>query len=859
LVSSLIEVSGTLLIDENTIVSNATFVMQPGSEIIVRSGYTLLVSGSTFESCIHMWRGITVESGAVLFFGNNEISDAEFALQLLDGSSIRLINNLFDRNYIGIYAHHTEPCGNITQFFPIDNNEFTSSGLLLTPYNGQSPDPGIESLTGVLVDNICQFNIGVSSNATIVNTFHDMRTGILAWRSNMDIHHCDISDINGFEVNINGPASEMSGVGIFLDDCNVVNVTNNDFTDAHVGFFGIVTDRTNGRIRDNFAEDLLNEIRCRDFSGDIRGNELEEGDGIWVSDSNNKNISITDNDIFVQLGHPWNNGIMVDNCINSDGGDFNIENNTIQTRGKYQRGIFLQSSEYVKVKRNTISQPINIVTRAVGIQIDGCRNLQIREDTISGAPNLLSAHYIGIKTFNSSEILYCCNALDNSEIGMHFDGMCDGATIATTQFWDHDTCLVYSASAVTDQQGSSSFSNGNNWNIEDDEEYDAFHYGGTGGAFLSPYYVWPTEGADDVDPGNWFQNPSGTPDLNTCVNWGDCGVDEWLTPVITSLDSTIIRYGLDSLEFSEVVTWLAKKQLYKNLVLNPSLYSSNTLMEDFKDSTATSEIGRLFDVETSLLEALTMSDSLDNLVTEKYDSIVVFMNKLDSLNDLLVGALTIDSTRINLEKDTIMDKLQIISDNYNEEIDSFRTQRTSDLDVVESINDTTSVSSHPAANEKDVNGLEINYWINDFSVVSGDIADLYDIAKECPLVGGNAVFRARSLHDVITLERIDWDSLANCAASASSQRLKNPNEKQIKKLLIYPNPTDGSFTIELLNKENIPTKVSLYDINGRMVEVFKTDSHPIHLDGSHLPQGIYTVKVQLNNGTFLSDRIVIVH
>ena len=143
------EIAGTLLIDESTIADGATFNMQPGSEIVVEDGYNFVVSNSKFDGCVQMWKGITVESGATLVLDNNEIYDAQYAVQLHDGSSIWLEDNLFDKNYIGIYAHETLPnYGNITQLDAMDGNRFTCSDFLLLPYENQSPDPGDESLAG---------------------------------------------------------------------------------------------------------------------------------------------------------------------------------------------------------------------------------------------------------------------------------------------------------------------------------------------------------------------------------------------------------------------------------------------------------------------------------------------------------------------------------------------------------------------------------------------------------------------------------------------------------------------------------------------------------------------------------------
>jgi hypothetical protein len=77
-------------------------------------------------------------------------------------------------------------------------------------------------------------------------------------------------------------------------------------------------------------------------------------------------------------------------------------------------------------------------------------------------------------------------------------------------------------------------------------------------------------------------------------------------------------------------------------------------------------------------------------------------------------------------------------------------------------------------------------------------------------------------------------------------------------MLVYPNPTDGSFTVELLHNEDVPVLLEMYDINGRKVRELKTNDNPAQVDGSSMSKGIYTIKVWLESGAILTKKIVIV-
>jgi len=65
--ASCIRVRGTLIINENTDLDNQQFIMDPGSEIVVKGGYRLTLSSSLLQAgCEYLWKGIRVEDGATL-------------------------------------------------------------------------------------------------------------------------------------------------------------------------------------------------------------------------------------------------------------------------------------------------------------------------------------------------------------------------------------------------------------------------------------------------------------------------------------------------------------------------------------------------------------------------------------------------------------------------------------------------------------------------------------------------------------------------------------------------------------------------------------------------------------------------
>jgi hypothetical protein len=69
---------------------------------------------------------------------------------------------------------------------------------------------------------------------------------------------------------------------------------------------------------------------------------------------------------------------------------------------------------------------------------------------------------------------------------------------------------------------------------------------------------------------------------------------------------------------------------------------------------------------------------------------------------------------------------------------------------------------------------------------------------------------------------------------------------------IYPNPTKDY--LKLSNYKNIQ-KVEVYDLNGKRL-ILKNDFKDEKIVFQNFSKGIYTLKIYLNNGTIISDKIM---
>jgi hypothetical protein len=86
------------------------------------------------------------------------------------------------------------------------------------------------------------------------------------------------------------------------------------------------------------------------------------------------------------------------------------------------------------------------------------------------------------------------------------------------------------------------------------------------------------------------------------------------------------------------------------------------------------------------------------------------------------------------------------------------------------------------------------------------------------------------------------------AGSVGTHEIKN------SQFNVYPNPTNGVFTIEL--DGNAKYDVTVNNVLGQTVYTTSTTSMSITIDLSSFEKGIYTIELKNNSGTYI-DKIIV--
>jgi hypothetical protein len=136
---------------------------------------------------------------------------------------------------------------------------------------------------------------------------------------------------------------------------------------------------------------------------------------------------------------------------------------------------------------------------------------------------------------------------------------------------------------------------------------------------------------------------------------------------------------------------------------------------------------------------------------------------------------------------------------------------------------------------------------------------LDEIAMQCPRTGGVAVFIARNFVRLLNIE-LEYDDDSNCASSSRSSSSGDKLNHLDPEFKISPNPTQSRFTLRGRSSSFIH-QVILIDLNGKEIIKYLVNEKITEktFDLPNLNDGVYNVKIVLENGASINRKIVILY
>jgi hypothetical protein len=305
----------------------------------------------------------------------------------------------------------------------------------------------------------------------------------------------------------------------------------------------------------------------------------------------------------------------------------------------------------------------------------------------------------------------------------------------------------------------------------------------------------------------------------------------------------------DSTVYANENLWEAKSLLYKELKYTSDSLSTDSGYVQVLDSLEATKISELeaiqYEIETLYSNSATEADQIGALVLQKNNVFSNWVAAITATNQTLADQLANDLLQI----EELIDSLRNIQ-NDNANIKRLEIQGRIDAYAFENARDESLIAIlEVILNTKTPTGYE--NLINHEQKIN-------QIAYMCPTAGGEAVYLARVLNDILHDNAIYNDDII-CLADLNTRTSQIKNKEgqlnlMIQHASIYPNPTNGDLFVTSV-KATIKS-IEVQDLTGRTVLVPKMDNNTmVSFNIGHLSKGVYFVRVILDNNTIENHKI----
>lgn len=874
-ISGTVDIQGQFIIDQDFTFSNAQVTTEPGAEIIVQPGRNFNVFNSTIESCQGvMWRGITAQVGTIVQVDNSYLADAESGWTGMNNSILLVSASEFANNRVAISVPAIPGVDFNSVSIHADNSEFHAEGPLAQPYPGQTSVLGQQGFAALEVYNMTLDFTGQA------NVLHHLSNGIVARRCNVRVANCAMHDIqpdaayaytgNGAGIYARGDhgsfSLKQSGYGIG-------NLAAASFTKCR---WGIYTEYMNVYSTANRMVDMGTAYRV-DRSGGrkvhITGNKLDTRYNSIDLRFNDGAVQllVADNDItFGSLHHENTKGYTAINV--QEGNAANpasvIQGNTIHYRhgSLYAaNGIALLSASDYQVLGNTLLMDNNAVNR-MGIIAAGCRRPLISCNDVHGSATnygVLQGQSAIRSNMGDHATLYC-NTVDGTTNGIYFSGPCYGTDLSGNNIKRHQWGLHLDNNAIIEEQDFK----GNLW-------YNAPVNGGLGawyenttnaGAYPFLYEQEYITGGN-TEPPSWVPLGWFIPHPGTNYQCGDeqsgyCGhvVREACVGCITGLDGKIAADSLANDPYTEETKWVMEGDLYGKLDNDASLMATDQELADFyatMQGTTTAQFKLINDDYLALFHLdSTVLDYLAQNKAQLEDLMDQLKLAMDSLRD--PGLTSAEHMALQATIGGLQQNISSLTALNNQALALADTSRALTAEGVKATNASIATSELIEANEKQVNGIYLSTVAKGIDGFTPEQSTtLFAIANQCPLTGGNAVYRARALYALIDDEQ-DYDDPVLCLQHGLIYR--SMQQVGDHAITVVPNPATDHASLVLDEAWDAPGVFVVYDAMGAEVMRAEVPAYTPHWEFSTaaLAPAMYHYRVRGPSGKVSDGKLSII-
>jgi hypothetical protein len=818
-----------------------SIILDPGASITVLGGNSLTIKEALIAGCDQLAQGLIVESGATLTMTGTKIYDCRHAIQAKGNATIACKDNCFENNYIGFQA----PSGTVKFSLPFSGNTFTSNTLKAS-FPGMTETFASLGYAGIEVNEFADFNTWDG------NKFNSLANGIIATRSSANLDNLEMSNIgapeegiypyNGYGVYASGKSSNF--VNLSKNNGSVANPTNVGSRFTNVRFpvhfksiGGVVEKCTMGQgsvgitwqssaLRDKV---ILNNTISNHATGisllDCEPTPFQKNEFGLV-----KNNSTTEVVRGIQS---------IENLASPSEFGWKFESNPLNVKQNFFRpaiGILYSLGQNGWLDANTIVSDNPSRKNGANIKLTKTGKAVATDNNLSGQKH---AEYAGIELVSNSNATLECNIHDGHATGVRVLFENGGSQIkGSSDLQNHNIGIQYGSNTIKTAATGPQFHAGNIF--ANSKLLIGAKHEDPAGADTDKYIVdlpesdshlgqnvdrslMPTE----QEPDNWFKDiPNSTHTF-------------WCDPLVTFNGSEpcennwnvkIAQGEWIPTLYPESQRWIAEYRVLVDLDQTPITNGCEPLFAQFLTNEQGSVKEQLAHIRVLRNDLFALSDAQSLQLRIFTDQMYEKSHAMAQTEKLIQSGNTQLETTYAMHKQGYISAIQEL-ETYAELISQERNQKAN---LILDLNSAVSDADVIEANHKVVNEIAVWLILEGRNLNSSEVETLLNIAQQCPLTGGDAVFEARGLLN----SRFEFEDEAACIPSENQDR---GVKLDMGKSVIVPNPAISE--IQILGHAGKHYQIT--DAYGRVKQQGILSNEVIFLN--QLASGVYTITLWDNS------------
>jgi len=527
---------------------------------------------------------------------------------------------------------------------------------------------------------------------------------------------------------------------------------------------------------------------------------------------------------------------------------YTATNNSITLNNAFY-GISQNLTKNGTIKFNTIKINTAAPISTTGIALNSTQRVNTSCNNITGSyPTSGLAYNTSAITASLAERSYIgCNTTDSTVTGIYFGGFNPVTRLRGNNMNYHFDGLYLNKVAVIDSQPHG----GNRW-FGPFTNYSALNLAPAQLVLKSLFFIDPTAPSANFpisySPAGWFQLTSGT--TFDCGKTTLCGSSPTSNYTSDELRELIASGAFQTDEYVNESRAIAEAYLYAELKVDSTLWINDSLYTAFIASNEDSVIGKLYEVEFNL-DAAIQYDSIFNANIASIDSQTVafenYISYIDSLAESGTPIANYDSVR-----EQTVNTMAFMAQTKQNIIIQQEAIRDNKLQDAKLINDIITSDELPQQNAQKINEIEIAFAEGNGSIdiVRNNYLNILNIAQQCPYAGGQSVFKARVLINLINDSVLYFDDDI-CLQSDiyRTGKVDSVRQNTVNDIQVIPNPASNKVEIKLIGTQEGICLIKIKNSLGKIVVEKSFDCRQSNyvLNTTSYIQGVYSIELSINN------------